>query len=259
MRFSTNLILQLLIVNASCHAQLDTKKDSFVVDKVNRYLETYEENNDKSNSKGTVGNGTLENGKLVPFSGPNFNYFDSTSYVSSRAFVNDKVRTAMLNIYKQLQITSPERHFCIMECSHEHGGKLSPHRTHQNGLSLDFMTPLLKDGVPYYGMDNLGAQHYLLDFDENGKYTKDPSIAIDFDAMALHILTLNEEAKKIGLEIEKVLFKIELKDELYCKPKGRALYDCGIYFAQKLTPLINGLHDDHYHVDFKLIPCFATF
>lgn len=254
MRFCTILILQLLIISTSCKAQSGTKNDTIVVDKVTSFIQTHEENNVKSISKGTVGNGTLENGKLVPFSGPNFNYFDTTSYVSSRAFVNDKVRTAMLNTYKKLQITSPERHFCIMECSHEHGGKLSPHRTHQNGLSVDFMTPLLKDGVPYYDLDDLGAQHYLLDFDDDGKYTKDPSISIDFDAMALHILTLNEEARKVGLGIEKVLFKIELKDELNYGPKGRALYDSGIYFAQKLTPLINGLHDDHYHVDFKLIP-----
>jgi len=41
MQFSSNLILQLLIINASCHAQLDTKDDPIVVDKLNNYLNAY--------------------------------------------------------------------------------------------------------------------------------------------------------------------------------------------------------------------------
>ena len=48
-----------------------------------------------------------------------------------------------------------------------------------------------------------------------------------------------------------MIFKIELKDKLYATPNGQLLKKSGIYLAQQLTPLINGLHDDHYHVDFE--------
>jgi penicillin-insensitive murein endopeptidase len=71
-----------------------------------------------------------------------------------------------------------------MECSNKEGGRIFPHRTHQNGLSVDFMIPLIKNGIPYYGLDNLGANHYLLDFNNNGEYLKDTSIKIDFNMVA---------------------------------------------------------------------------
>ena len=216
-------------------------------------MHTHHEDDNESKSLGTVSNGSLTNGKLIPFSGNNFHYFDTTSYISDRAFVNGKVRAAILESYAQLEETCEDHVFCVMECSHKHGGKLSPHRTHQNGLSVDFMTPLMKDSKPYYELDEIGAQHYLLDFDNQGRLKKDPSISIDFHTMAMHLEVLEREAKKVGLTIEKVIFKIELKDELKADQTGKALFDNGMYFARKLSPLINGLHDDHYHVDFKEI------
>ena len=45
----------------------------------------------KSNSYGSVSNGRLINGKLIPFSGNNYQYFDEKSYLSGRAYLNDKV------------------------------------------------------------------------------------------------------------------------------------------------------------------------
>ncbi|MCC6703144.1 MAG: penicillin-insensitive murein endopeptidase [Fluviicola sp.] len=206
----------------------------------------------KSISEGSVSNGSLTNGRILPFSGKNFQYFDTTSYLYKRAFVHEKVLQSILDSYQNLEITCPDCHFGIMECSNEHGGPIKPHRTHQNGLSVDFMTPLLKNEVPTNALDNLGASHYLMQFDKNGNYTSDPSYRIDFDKMALHLLALNEAATANGLKIEKVILKLELKDELFATPNGKKLRETGIYFATNLTPLINNLHDDHYHVDFKI-------
>lgn len=203
-----------------------------------------------SESKGTVRQGYLVNGRLMPFAGPNFIYFDTGSYVNGHAFVNDKVRTAVLDAYAKLEQDLPARKFSLMECSKEGGGRLFPHRTHQNGLSIDFMTPLKKNGNPYYGLDSCGLAHYLLDFDDEGRYKKDTSISIDFNAMAQHLQALDASAKSHGLRIQKVLLKIELKDELFASVKGKKLKG-KILFATTLPPLINALHDDHYHVDFE--------
>jgi len=203
-------------------------------------------------SLGNVGSGSLIHGKIVPFSGRNFVYFDTLSYISSRAFVNDKLLSTIQNTYSELEELLPNQHFCIMECSNEQGGEIHPHRTHQNGLSIDFMTPLMKEGNAYYELDHIGAPHYLLEFDNNGKYTKDPSVSIDFEKMAMHLLTLQKSAKKNGLKISKVILKTELKDELFSSIFGKQLAESGIYFTKSLTPMINALHDDHYHVDFEL-------
>ena len=138
-----------------------------------------------------------------------------------------------------------------MECSNQHGGQMKPHRTHQNGLSVDFMMPLKKNQTPFYELDLMGKNHYLLTFDNYGRYSKDPNVVIDFDLVAKHILLLNQNAKKKGFKISKVIIKIELKDELYNSKYGQELKESGIYIVKALSPLINSLHDDHYHIDFE--------
>ncbi len=218
---------------------------------VESYFETNQTNDEPSISKGTVSNGSLENGKLIPFSGSNYQYFDTTSYLMGRGFMNDKVKTTILSTYQRCETEIANRKFFIMECSNKNGGKIWPHKTHQNGLSVDFMMPLVKDHQPYYELDYKGGEHYLLEFDYEGKYLKDPSIEIDFEVIARHVLLLEEEAKKEGLHIKKVIIHTELKDELFAGKYGQQLKNSDIYVVKALTPLINALHDDHYHIDFE--------
>ena len=220
---------------------------------IEEYYKINKGNSKPSISKGKVEKGSLKNGKLIPFNGKNYRYFDTSSYLGGRAFLNDKVLKTTLETYKKLETLHPKRKFCTMECSHKHGGKLFPHKTHQNGLSVDFMMPLLKNKKAYYNLDNLGIAHYWLEFDENGKYSEDKSISIDFNLIAEHILILDKIARKNGLKINKVIIKIELKDELFATKFGKRLKKSGIYVVKSLTPLINSLHDEHYHVDFESI------
>jgi penicillin-insensitive murein DD-endopeptidase len=219
---------------------------------VEKHYNTFNTNSANSISTGTVSNGSLKHGQLFPFSGANYHYFDTASYLSNRCFVHSSVKSCVLETYEKLEKTAPGRLFGIMECSNEHGGKIAPHRTHQNGLSVDFMTPLLKNGQPYTDLDFAGAQHYLMNFDADGRYENDPEVSIDFELMAQHLLTLIESAKTNGLTIEKVIWKMELRDELFATASGKKLQQSGVYVTTNLTPLINALHDDHYHVDFKL-------
>lgn len=221
--------------------------------KIERYYRENKGNDQPSKSTGTVSEGALENGKLIPFQGVNFQYFDTLSYLNHRAYLNDKLKATLLGVYKEFEITAPDRKFFIMECSNKDGGQIFPHRTHQNGLSVDFMTPKKKDRKDYYGLDTLGKDHYWLDFDDEGRYLKDRSVSIDFDLVASHILLLNDQAKVNGLKISKVIIKTELKDELFATANGRKLKDSGIYIVKALTPFINSLHDDHYHIDFEIL------
>ncbi|MFK8046730.1 MAG: penicillin-insensitive murein endopeptidase [Crocinitomicaceae bacterium] len=210
---------------------------------------------DKSTSKtvGTVSKGSLKNGKLIPYFGSNYTYFYKESYLASRAYTSDKVMKIILKAYDELKNDYPLRHFFLMELSNKNGGKMFPHKTHQNGLSVDFMMPKLKNNEPFYGLDTIGKDHYWLDFNDSGEQRGDSSIKIDFELMAHHILILQKEAQKIGYQINKVIVKIEYKDELLAGPKGQLLDKSGIYIVKKLTPVINNLHDEHFHIDFEKI------
>jgi penicillin-insensitive murein DD-endopeptidase len=217
-----------------------------------QYLAAHADDGIPSKSVGTVSQGSLVHGKLIPFEGENFRYYDTISFLDGRAFVNDRVRRTVLESYQDMALTYPARACTIMECSKPQGGKIWPHRTHQNGLSIDFMVPMTLDGEPFYALDSMGFQHYLLEFNDDGSVPGYGDARIDFDLMAVHLLALQQRAAQNGLKISKVLFKKELLDELLASPHGAALAASHIYFARDLQPLINQLHDNHYHVDFEL-------
>ena len=246
-KFKGILFISVILFNIlSCQSQ-EKKANSTEIES---YSARFERLKKESISKGSVSNGTLINGVLFPFSGVNFQYFDTTSYVSGRAFLNSRIENSTIETYQEFEKLAPNRFFYIMECSNQHGGKMHPHRTHQNGLSVDFMMPLIKNNLPFYELDVLGKDHYLLTFDNDGRYSEDKSISVDFDLIAHHILVLNEKEKKHGYKISKVIIKIEFKDKLFNSKYGKELKESGIYIVKGLSPLINSLHDEHYHVDF---------
>ncbi len=238
-----------------CNAQDTTTSKKH--NKINSLSDLYYKNNKgdslPSKSLGTVSKGTLENGKLMPNEGENFSYFSAESYLAGRAYTHEKVMKTVLATYASLGKKYPGRQFKLMECSNEKGGKIWPHHTHQNGLSVDFMMPLKQSDSAYYKLDDRGRAHYLLDFDDRGRYSADSTVSIDFDLVAKQILILDEQARKNHLKVSKVIIKIELKDELYSTPHGKKLKAKGIYVVKALTPLINDLHDDHFHIDFEEI------
>jgi penicillin-insensitive murein endopeptidase len=204
-------------------------------------------------SHGSYSNGTLENGKLIPFSGKNFKYFSEASYLAGRAFLNAKVLKTLLDTYQELDSIYPDKMFYIMESSYKKGGKFYPHRTHQNGLSVDLMTPMLKDGKNYDGLDHLGIPHYWIQFDENGIYEKDNTISINLNLVAHHILLLDKHARKNGLKIYRVHFQNNLHDEFYKTDFGKEVRKKGIILTTGLSKTISEQHDDHFHVDFASI------
>ncbi len=243
-------LFQLLLLLCFCNSVFGQNHSS---DRIKVYLSGNKENSTPSTSTGTVSGGTLVNGKLFPFQGTNYQYFDTSSYINNRAFLNDKIRTVVISSYKQLEKEIPDRKFFIMECSNKNGGKIFPHRTHQNGLSIDFMMPLIKGNKAFYGLDTIGASHYWLDFDNEGKYSGDKGISIDFDLVAMQILSLETQARNNGYKIQKVIIKTEFKNLIFATPYGKKLKQSNIYLVNSLTPLINSLHDDHFHIDFEIL------
>jgi penicillin-insensitive murein endopeptidase len=173
--------------------------------------------------------------------------------LSGRAFTHHLVAQTVINTFKTFESNGEKRKFSIMEFYNEHGGKMFPHRTHQNGMSVDMMMPLMKDGAPYYDLDDLGAMHYLLEFNKEGQYINDTAISIDFEMVANEINQMRIEAEKLGLKITKVIFNTDLRDELFNTTQGKLFASNGPYVTRNLERVINELHDDHFHVDFEIV------
>jgi len=200
---------------------------------------------------GTEAGGTLEHAKLLAFSGRNYRYFDTMSYVWGHAFMSDKMRNTLEASYAELETSAPGRIFTYMETGLMNGGPIPGHRTHQNGRSIDLMVPLLKDSVPYYGLDTIGGDHYSLQFDDKGRLKSDSTIEIDFTLIGTQILSLDKQARVQGLHVKKVILMLALKPEFYATKTGKKVKSKGIYFAMNLPEATDHQHDDHFHVDFE--------
>jgi len=207
-----------------------------------------------SQSIGPVQAGEIVNAYLLPYKGNNFRYFSPLSYyILGRAYVHSTVHDIVVAAYKDCETTCDGIKFRVMECSNKNGGKMRPHRTHQNGTSIDFMTPLMKKGKQHRFYDRIGLLRYVLNFDKDGVLNWNKKVSIDYETMARHILSVEKSARKKGMRIKKVIFKINLKDNLFATASGKKLKTSGIYFAQSLPKIIDNLHDDHYHIDFEFI------
>jgi len=210
-------------------------------------------NSGESISLGTTGNGSLQNAYQIDYKTTNSKYFSPVSYfLIGNCYVHSRLYKTILDSYAECERTCKGKKFRVMECSLKKGGKTLIHRTHMNGLSVDFMVPKLNKGKQIKLYDRMGLWHYLLNFDSTGKLKIDKNLTIDFETMSRHIIALDNAAKRNGLSINKVILKIDLKDDLFNTVSGREIKRRGIYFAQNLTKTINMVHDDHYHVDFKI-------
>lgn len=216
--------------------------------------QVFHKNNGESKSIGTVSNGKLINGYKIPYKGDNFKYFSAFDYfVLGRCYMHSDIYQIVIDSYKDLNKIYPDYTFKIMECSKRRGGRPFPHKTHQNGTSIDFMTPLKKGNKIVRLYDKIGMWRYLMKFDSNGKARINKNIEIDFDKTAKHILILDKTARANGYRIKKVILETNLKDEIYNSKFGKELKNSNIYFVRSLPKIINELHDDHYHIDFEKI------
>ncbi len=206
------------------------------------------ENKKPSISEGTVGRGSIENAKRIPLRGNNYTTYSFTCYLLGRTFVHDKVRDAVLDAYEICETTCPKTKFLLGETGAKHGGQFLPHKTHRNGMSIDFITPLKKGnkkvGTSYWNYHVFNLFGFGLDFDEDGKNGKKE---IDFEAVALHLQALEKAAHKNGLRIKKVIFYPKLRNKLLTTSEGKKIK----HLPFTTNPVLV-IHDDHYHVDFAL-------
>lgn len=198
---------------------------------------------------GTTSNGKLVGGVELPLEGENYVSYSSVARMAGRTYVHSTVKKIIVNAYKNLESEQPTKLYKYAETGYEGGGQFKPHKTHRNGLSVDFMTPVTNSKgksvhLPTHPFNKFG---YDIEFDKNDIFD---DLKIDYIALGAHIVALHKESKKMGYGLWRVLFDPKLQHKLFATEYGSYLKS-NITFSKKRSWV---RHDDHYHVDF-LIPC----
>jgi len=190
--------------------------------------------------------GTPQDGQL-PSSGKNFSAYSSVGTMLGRNYVHSKVYSVVLAAYKELETSAPEKVFVYGESGFKEGGQIKPHKTHRNGLSVDFFVPVVNTKgasvkLPTSALNKLG---YNIEFDNAAKFD---GYQIDFEAIAEHLLAIQKAAKLQGVGIRVVIFDNAFQKKLFATSTGETLPSL-IKFSV-LRPWVR--HDEHYHIDFEV-------
>ena len=203
----------------------------------------------ESTCYGTTAKGRLENGVEPPASGKNFVTYSRVARLAGRTYVHSRVKAIIIDAYKLLEKEQPKKVYKYAETGLDEGGQFKPHKTHQNGLSVDFMTPVINDKgesvhLPTHPFNKFG---YNIEFDRNEMYD---GLKIDYEALAGHLVALDKTAKSMGNDLWRVIFDPNLQPKLF-KTQYATYLKNNIQFSKKPSWV---RHDEHYHVDF-IIPC----
>lgn len=205
--------------------------------------------NASSTCYGTPKSGHLKDGLQLPKKGKNFEVYSGIGHALGRTYVHDKVHAVIVNSYAELAQRLPEVIYVIGETGWKEGGRFRPHKTHQNGLSADFMVPVRNRRnksvpLPTPPWKKFG---YAIEFDRQGNYE---DLRIDFEAIAAHLIVLHSKAEQSGIKIDRVIFDPDLT-ELLKASKTWSDVRPNVHFSPH-KPWVR--HDEHYHIDFA-VPC----
>ena len=198
---------------------------------------------------GSVSHGRIEGSVALPLSGANFSAYSTSLLTSGRQFVHARVADVVLAAYADLNVSRPGSKYMFGETGLAAGGQFKPHKTHQNGLSVDFFVPvrgaagqsvLLPTGL-------LNRFGYDIEFDGEARYG---GYRIDFDALGAHLFALQRAAARRGVGVRQVIFDTAYLPRLFATEHGPFLREHLQFMRAK--PWVR--HDEHFHVDFD-IPC----
>ena len=193
----------------------------------------------------------MDNGVQLPAGGDNFSAYSLVAVGAGRTYLHSTSTKTVVDAYARLNASSPSVRYVYGETGLASGGPFEPHKTHQNGLSIDFFVPVrdaagASVALPTPAQARFG---YDIEFDANARYGQ---YRIDFPALAEHLYQLHAAAQANGAGIDKVIFDTRFLPQLFATPRGPWL--------RKNLPFMMGKpwvrHDEHYHVDFSL-PCGA--
>lgn len=200
---------------------------------------------------GRPGKGRLDGGVQLPLRGDNFSAYSTVAAGAGRTYLHSTTAAIVVDAYARLNASVPAYRYVYGETGLASGGKFAPHRTHQNGLSIDFFVPVRDAAGASAALPTQLASRfgYDIEFDSNARYQQ---FRVDFAALAEHLVALDGAARARGTRIDKVILDTQFLPMLFATKRGPWL--------KKYVPFMMGKpwvrHDEHYHVDFSL-PCKA--
>lgn len=209
----------------------------------------------KSTCYGNWADGALEGGVQVTPSGNNFEIVRYKN-APSRTFVHSGVKKTLDDTFSALDTALPDAKFLIGETGLEHGGILSGHHTHRNGLSVDLFVPVrdaTDNSLMLFTNDSRNTYGYKERFDDNTGISGSGRMLIDFEVLAEYLFQLNEAAKRNDLQIHRVILTTAFQSKLMDTKRGPYIRS-----NLKLWNDPGDRHDNHMHVDFN-IDCRAMF
>ncbi len=207
------------------------------------------ENDKTSVSTGESWNGKLENGKRMPGHGENFSGVSDMLLAMGRNGVHSELRKLVLAVYDTLNTLHPEWNYLYGETGWVKGGRFWPHYTHQNGLVIDFMVPVIDcrdSGQELLGTSIFRRFGYAYEFDSTAR---SGNLCINFESLGAHLYFLQTLGPAYGIRIKRIIFAPEFLPQLYATKYGESLK--GILFTYNKGWL---RHDDHYHTEFSYSP-----
>lgn len=172
-----------------------------------------------STCHGLVHMGRIDGAVKLPQDGPNFYAYSSMAALAGRTYVHSEVAAIVLGAYGALQSALPGTVFVYGETGGVRGGLFKPHRTHQNGLSVDFFVPVRDAAgrsvpLPTPATSRFG---YDIEFDAQGRYG---AYRIDFPALAEHLFHLDTAARARGLGLAKVIIDPRYETSFCSTPRA---------------------------------------
>lgn len=194
---------------------------------------------------GTPARGRIEHAVQLPASGKNFRAYSAVGVSLGRTYAHARVAAAVTDAYAALAERAHAQTFVYGETGFAKGGPFKPHKTHQNGLSVDFFVPVLDAKgrsvpLPTSALNRYG---YDIEFDADARYR---DLRIDFEALGEHLYALDQAGRRSGARIGRVIFEPAFLPKLFATRRGPYLRDRITFVRGKVW----WRHDEHYHVDF---------
>ncbi len=201
----------------------------------------------QSTCRGTTNNGSVENAVALPREGKNFVRMSQGPVSATRVFVHSIVGEVVQSAYASLASTHPDIRWVYGETGFAQGGPIPPHKTHQNGTSVDLFVPVLdkEEKSTAFPLSLENGFGYKVSFDARGN---NASHSIDFAALGDLLFALQVEGQKRGAPLKLVVFQKELRGPLFSSPRG-AWLSTNIPFPSWDDSV---RHDNHIHVDFDV-------
>lgn len=211
------------------------------------WLRVLVDSNHPSRSVGSPESGLLVGGDVIPPFGPGCTTYSYLGAALGRQYVHGSVRAALLHAFADRLHDEPDRVWVVGETGWRGGGEMRPHRSHENGMSVDVFVPVIDDAglpsrVPTWPWNRFG---YGIEFDGNARAD---GLRIDFEALSAFLASVDRRSREAGVRLRRVILAPEYAPRLLDTRAARAWPGLRGILMQRPAWV---RHDEHVHLDFQ--------